>query len=357
MTMHYSLRVAALLLTCLLLAQTSSAARYWESVGTSDEGEFDIDIASINKVNEGVVSVATRHQYTTQVAVEQMKTYHLPSRPRYGITTLLINCGKNTAATTEERFYDKSNKSLFAAKADRIEWDAINKGSILEAVAMAVCAREGGGGNAAQGAMSGTGFVVSANGHVVTNSHVVAGNKQISTVIDGVKRSLALLKVDAFNDMALLKLSEAPPKGVSFREGRIIRPGDSVVAVGYPLPGVLASEPNVTTGSVSALSGPENDTRLFQFTAPVQQGASGSPLLDDCGNVVGMVVGKLDALRVAKDTGDMPQNVNFAIHQSLVMTFLRLNGVEPVEESCQKRQSPAETAEKLRGSVLQILAE
>ena len=184
----------------------------------------------------------------------------------------------------------------------------------MEALANAVCCGESGGGNPAicavspaPSSMSGTGFVVSADGYVVTNNHVVAGKKEITTVIDGEKRSLTLLKTDAANDLALLKLSPAPPQGIAFREGPLIRPGETVVALGYPLLGVLANEPNVTTGTVSALSGPENDSRLLQFTAPIQQGNSGGPLLDDCGNAIGMTsLRSVTSLKNASSSGARP---------------------------------------------------
>jgi len=358
------LPTAILLLGCLLLAHVALAERYWEGVGTSDDGDFDIDIASIKRINEAVLGVSTRHVYADRIASRQMQAAHLPRRPRYAITEVLINCNRKLAATTDEKVYDKNDKPLRTVHADRVEWEAVNRGSIMEALANAVCCGESGGGNPAicavspaPSSMSGTGFVVSADGYVVTNNHVVAGKKEITTVIDGEKRSLTLLKTDAANDLALLKLSPAPPQGIAFREGPLIRPGETVVALGYPLLGVLANEPNVTTGTVSALSGPENDSRLLQFTAPIQQGNSGGPLLDDCGNAIGMVAGKLDALQLAKTTGDIPQNVNFALQQSLVVNFLRINGVEPTLASCQQKRSPSDTAAKLQGAVVQILAE
>jgi S1-C subfamily serine protease len=358
MTIRLPLGLAMLLLAGLLGAQAAWAQHFWEALGSTDDGDFDIDISSVKKINEAVVSVATRHVYTPKIAAQQMKSYRLASRPRYGVTDVLVNCGRKAVATTEEKLYDKNDRTLLALRADRVEWETINQGSIMEAIANAVCGGEGEGqADQARGAVSGTGFVVSAIGYVVTNNHVVAGKKKITTVIDGTTRELALLRSDTVNDMALLRLSEAPPQGVAFREGKLIRAGEPVVVLGYPLHGVLANEPNVTTGIVSAQSGPDNDSRLLQFTAPVQQGNSGGPLLDDCGNCVGMVVGKLDAMQLAKATGDIPQNVNFAIHRSMVVNFLRINGVEPVAGSCQQKLSPSETAEKLRGSVLQIMAE
>ncbi len=112
-----------------------------------------------------------------------------------------------------------------------------------------------------------------------------------------------------------------------FRSGRGIRPGDSVYAYGFPLQGLLASDPGITAGNVSNLAGIGDDRSLLQITAPIQQGNSGGPLLDETGNVVGVIVGKLNSLVIAKLTGDIPQNVNFAINATEARKFLDIYGI------------------------------
>jgi hypothetical protein len=59
----------------------------------------------------------------------------------------------------------------------------------------------------------------------------------------------------------------------------------------------------------------------MQISAPVQPGNSGGPVLDRSGNVVGVVESKLDAIKAAELTGDIPQNVNFAIHSSIITSL------------------------------------
>lgn len=129
------------------------------------------------------------------------------------------------------------------------------------------------------------------------------------------------------------------------RQGRGIRPAASAVVVGYPLRGLLASEANVSTGAVSALAGPGDDRRLIQITAPVQPGNSGGPVLDAAGNVVGVVVAKLDAIKIARSTGDIPQNVNFAVSAGTARAFLDAEGVPtrrrpPIRRWHQRRSPP-----------------
>jgi S1-C subfamily serine protease len=75
------------------------------------------------------------------------------------------------------------------------------------------------------------------------------------------------------------------------------------------------------------MTGLKGDAAKLQISAPVQPGNSGGALLDYDGAVVGVVVQKLDALRVAQMTGDIPQNVNFAIKADVAQTFLRAYGV------------------------------
>ena len=73
---------------------------------------------------------------------------------------------------------------------------------------------------------------------------------------------------------------------------------------------------------VSRLSGLKGDTVQVQIYAPLQTGNSGGPLLDSAGNVIGVVSGKLNAMKVAGIIGNVPQNVNFAITGNALRTFL-----------------------------------
>ena len=122
---------------------------------------------------------------------------------------------------------------------------------------------------------TGSGFVVSRGGHIVTNQHVVDGCGELR-----VAGGRAVLQASDFqSDLALLKLPTDLDLVLRFRDGRGIRAGEQVVVIGFPLQGLLASEPNVTTGAVSALAGLGDDRRYFQITAPVNPGSSGGPVL------------------------------------------------------------------------------
>ena len=133
---------------------------------------------------------------------------------------------------------------------------------------------------------------------------------------------------DPQNDLAVIKLGASPPHVASFRTGQPLRQGDTVVVYGFPFGDALAAEGNLTTGNVSALAGLANDSRQLQISAPVQPGNSGGPLVDASGNVVGVIVAKLNALAMMRITGDVPQNVNFAIKAGVAESFLEANGIE-----------------------------
>lgn len=196
-------------------------------------------------------------------------------------------------------------------------------------------------------ASTGTGFIISKSGHVLTNHHVVDGCKEIRAQIPVSEVAVTpVVARDPRNDLALLKLSSLPTINIAiFRDGQVVRQGDSVVAVGFPLHGVLASGVNLTTGTVSALAGLGDDTRFLQISAPIQPGNSGGPLLDLSGNVVGVVVSKLDAIRVAKAIGDIPQNVNFAINATVARGFLDAKGVKYETAPSNKKLEAADVGE------------
>jgi S1-C subfamily serine protease len=204
-------------------------------------------------------------------------------------------------------------------------------------------------------ALSGSGVVVGGHGEVLTNAHVVNACAQINIRSSAGNLATAQLIVrDEKNDLAVVRSATPLPSVAVFREGRPARAGDPVVVLGYPLSGLLATTANLTVGNVSALAGLGDDARYLQISAPLQPGNSGGPLLDVSGHLIGIATAKLDAALVARFTGDIPQNVNFALKAEVVRTFLDSKGIEYRTARSDQQLSPADVGEIARPFTVQI---
>ena len=212
-----------------------------------------------------------------------------------------------------------------------------------------VAARSGGTRRALKKVAAGSGFRVGPDGHILTNAHVVEGCTEVRVPPAPHARSQTV-SVAARNDSADLALLEGPSGRAfaAFRLGRGIRPGAGIVVAGYPLHGLLARGVNVSVGSVSALAGPGDDNRLIQISAPVQPGNSGGPVLDYAGNIVGVVVARLDVVKSAGAKGIVPQNVNFAVSAGTARAFLDAEGVAYTTAPSDKTRAPEDVAAAAR---------
>lgn len=173
---------------------------------------------------------------------------------------------------------------------------------------------------------TGTAFFINADGMMVTNHHVVGKCSEIK--VPALGKLATLLTSDQANDLAVLKTDGRVEVSARLADASKLRQGQEIAAFGFPLDGYLPAAGNISTGLVSALSGPGNNSSLIQVSTPVQQGSSGGPVLNMSGEVVGVVVGKADAIRIAKVTGDILQNVNFAVSVGTLRGFLEANRVD-----------------------------
>ncbi|RMF41332.1 MAG: serine protease [Alphaproteobacteria bacterium] len=171
---------------------------------------------------------------------------------------------------------------------------------------------------------TGSGFYVSLDGKILTNNHVVEGCRRM--IVDG-REEVEVLVTDRENDLALLQhdVTRKPGEIARFSPDAP-RLNSDVTVVGFPLYGLLGGL-NVTRGVVSSLKGLKGNETFIQISAEVQPGNSGGPALDSRGYVVGVVQSKLNALKLSRISGGIPQNVNFAIRRRVAMEFLRAQGV------------------------------
>jgi S1-C subfamily serine protease/Holliday junction resolvasome RuvABC ATP-dependent DNA helicase subunit len=198
---------------------------------------------------------------------------------------------------------------------------------------------------------SGTGFFVNAEGHVVTNAHVVDGF-EAPKVVSGLDEPAEahIVARDTENDLALLKVGFAPEHVARLRSG--VRVGEDVAAFGFPLFGRLSSSGNFTLGNVSALTGMRNDSRQIQITAPIQPGNSGGPVVDRAGNLIGVAVAGLGAHEKGA-----AQNVGFAINMNTLMAFLNAHGVPYLTDTRDDPLPNVELADRARAMSVVVICE
>ncbi len=135
----------------------------------------------------------------------------------------------------------------------------------------------------------GSGFIISSDGYIVTNNHIVDKSKKITVVFDNAQEYTAqLIGTDPNTDVALVKIEASNLPVLTFADTTKLQVGEWVLAIGNPL-GLTAT---VTSGVISALGRSELDiTRVEEFIqtdAAINLGNSGGPLINLDGNVVGM---------------------------------------------------------------------
>jgi len=191
---------------------------------------------------------------------------------------------------------------------------------------------------------SGTAFAVSP-GLLVTNQHVIQKCGKVEVIaLDGRRTAIIEDSVEEI-DLALLRVYGLRGGTATLRTESDVRLGESSIVFGFPLSGSLSSGGNFTTGVVSSLRGWRDAAGEIQITAPVQPGNSGGPVLDRSGLVIGVVQGKLDVIHALRTTGDIPQNVNFAISLTVLADFLKRNKVEFRSSALNSALDTSEVAE------------
>jgi serine protease Do len=162
----------------------------------------------------------------------------------------------------------------------------------------------------------GSGFIISEDGQIVTNHHVVAGAEKVTVkMADGTELEAEVVGSDPMTDVALLKVdSDVELPAVAFGASKTLRVGDEVVAVGNP----FGLGGTVTSGIVSATqrninAGPFDD--FIQTDAAINRGNSGGPLFNNAGEVIGV-----NTAILSPDGGSV--GIGFAVPSDLVQTIV-----------------------------------
>jgi hypothetical protein len=211
-----------------------------------------------------------------------------------------------------------------------------------------VVRKEGGPGNRADSQNSalvgtlprfaGAGFFVTEDGCLLTCYHVVENAARIAIRTKAGTFPATLVKADKTNDVALLKVAGTFP-ALPVAPSRGVKLGASVFTIGFPVIEWQGFAPKPAQGEISSLTG--DDPREFQISVAVRPGNAGGPLVNGCGNVVGMVEGPLADIASLEITASMPQNANYAMKSSVLNVLL-----ESVPEVSARLKEPNSREEK-----------
>jgi hypothetical protein len=173
---------------------------------------------------------------------------------------------------------------------------------------------------------SGTGFFINAKGQVLTAAHVIHDCVQVDVKRDDKTFPSKVTTSSNLLDLAVIDTDTPVTRFLPFRKTYEIILGEAVTNVGFPLQKILASTPNLTRGNVSSRGALAGSVGQFQFSAPIQPGSSGGPVVSDGGELLGITVATLNAAKLV-ESGALPQNVNFALESRYAAMFLRKNSV------------------------------
>ena len=310
-----------------------------------------------------------------------------PSGVQHRATHYLIRCRERTFSTLGMIGYDPEGKVVPMMKAPPTPMAPVAAGSIGESIMNLACGRPsgievkvespgahasnylrarpagstaaspeeepGGQDEAEEGGLSlGTGFFVGPNGHILTSHHVVDKARRVGCRTQGGRILEARVeRISPANDLALLKVDYRPAQYLGFAPAGSLRAGDRVFTIGYGASNYLGiHEPRFTDGTVSALSGPGAENAWMQISVPVQPGNSGGPLLNESGQVVGIIAAQAAIDTFLEMEGTLPQNINWAVKSDYASPLLSPSAVPA-------RRSRDAAIENARQSVCLVLVD
>jgi S1-C subfamily serine protease len=212
---------------------------------------------------------------------------------------------------------------------------------------------------AAATSMCGSGFVIQQNGYILTNYHVIKNATRMTVTVPGHDAvSARLVASDREKDLAILQVSARNLTALPIASSEAVQVLDSITVLGYPLPGELGTALSASDGKVNAVrEGRTTGTRLFQIDANVNPGNSGGPLLNNHGEVVGIVVAKINSLQYAKENGTLPERINFAIPINEAQELLRKVIPNFTTSNRQEVLTDQQVFQSAKGSTVLIVAD
>ncbi len=203
----------------------------------------------------------------------------------------------------------------------------------------------------------GSGFLISPNGWIVTNRHVVGTSAAVDIKMSNGKiLSAKVVAKDEKKDLALLKADATTSAWMRVSQGsKELNLGDAVFTIGFPNPIMQGMEPKYTDGRISSQAGMMDNKDFYQVSIPVQPGNSGGPLIDmKSGWVVGVITLRLD--RTAD--GRSADNVSYALKGTVLRTFVATSADAEKAIKSASAEKPTESgnvSERAKGAAVEIL--
>lgn len=299
------------------------------AIGTDTSMQMAVSPSTIKDLGSGVGLFLAKSEFASAQQTRAGVEY------RYMLIEGLINCSELTYEVSSQELVSLDFRVVdaFYKTPETIRPQPLQAGTLADAAKAYVCPRITSLSevHASKSAASpkdaqsgyGTGWVVDAE-YVVTAYHVIEGAKRITVYAsDRLPRNAVIAVVDARNDLAVLRVDFGgwSPKPLAIAKALPIL-GARVFTIGFPIRDILGVFPKLNAGEIASTAGPKDDPRLLQISVPIHSGNSGGPLFNESGEVVGIVVSKLDALKMLKETGELPENVGYAMKARYVQGLL-----------------------------------
>jgi serine protease Do len=172
---------------------------------------------------------------------------------------------------------------------------------------------------------AGTGMIISSDGYIVTNAHVIDGSSAVTVTLHGqtTNRKATVVGIDRTDDIAVIKISAANLPTVTFGNSSTVAVGDSVITLGNALD-LATGDISVSTGIVSGLNRTISTDEassmkgMIQTDAAISSGDSGGALVNSAGQVIGM-----NTAAAASSGENEAENIGFAIPSSRLVTVIK----------------------------------
>ncbi len=193
-------------------------------------------------------------------------------------------------------------------------------------------------------AATGTGFVISADGYLVTCAHVVHQAASVKVTLGKQSWNGKVVAIDQAQDLALLKINAKSLPVLAISTAKDVVLAETVRVAGFPLSNMLGKGIKITSGSVAGRAEEnEEGARSFQVDASVNPGNSGGPVIDENGQVVGVASALLSGFRISE--------VGFAVPAREVRRLLQKSGIKTAEPENLKPRTGPEIAKMVIPSV------